>query len=72
MTDETHTDRPVRKLRRRADEKMLAGVCGGWAHFLGVDATILRILFVVATILSIGMPILIYVACWILMPKDPG
>ncbi|GLY69119.1 PspC domain-containing protein [Amycolatopsis taiwanensis] len=66
MTTPTET----RKLRRSTTNRMLAGVCGGWARLLGVDATILRIVFVAATILGIGTPVLLYAACWILMPEE--
>ena len=58
------------KLRRSTNDRMIAGVCGGWAKMLGVDAALLRILLVVATVLGIGTPVLIYIACWILMPED--
>ncbi|ASR38241.1 hypothetical protein BAY61_28175 [Prauserella marina] len=60
----------TKKLRRSSTDKMLAGVCGGWARMLGVDAAILRILFVAATIFGVGAPILLYIACWLLMPED--
>ena len=57
-----------KKLRRSSTDRMLAGVCGGWAELLGIDAAILRILLVAATILGIGTPVLLYVICWVLMP----
>ena len=60
----------VKKLRRSRTDKMLAGVCGGWAKLLGVDAAILRILLVAATIIGLGTPVLIYIACWLLMPAE--
>lgn len=60
----------IKRLRRNSSDKMLAGICGGWARFLGVDAAILRILLAVATILSLGTPVLIYLACWVVMPWD--
>jgi phage shock protein C len=52
------------------NDRMVAGVCGGWARYLGVDATILRIGFVAATVLGVGTPVLLYVACLLLMPED--
>ncbi|NKQ55146.1 PspC domain-containing protein [Amycolatopsis sp. K13G38] len=60
----------TKKLRRSSSDKMLAGVCGGWAEMLGVDAAILRILLVAATIFGLGAPVLLYAACWVLMPED--
>jgi phage shock protein PspC (stress-responsive transcriptional regulator) len=49
---------------------MIAGVCGGLADWLGWDPTVVRILYVVVSILSVAFPgILVYLALWILMPK---
>ncbi|WNV81988.1 PspC domain-containing protein [Umezawaea sp. Da 62-37] len=60
----------VKKLRRSREDKMLAGVCGGAAKMLGVDAALLRIGLVAATILGFGTGAVLYVACWILMPEE--
>jgi phage shock protein PspC (stress-responsive transcriptional regulator) len=65
----TSTATPVKKLRRSSTDRMLAGVCGGWAEILGVDAAILRIAFAAAMILGVGTPALLYAVCWILMPE---
>jgi phage shock protein C len=71
MTNNVYSpETTTKKLRRSADDKMIAGVCGGWARLLGVDAAILRILVVAATIFGVGTPVLLYGACWILMPQD--
>jgi phage shock protein C len=64
------TPTPTRKLRRSSTDRMVAGVCGGWARLLGVDAAVLRIIFVAATIFGVGTPVLLYAACWILMPEE--
>lgn len=69
MTNELNQTN-IKKLRRSSTDKMIAGVCGGWATLLGVDAAILRILLVAATILGFGLPVLLYIACWLLMPWD--
>lgn len=68
MTNDVNTT--SKRLRRSSTDKMVAGVCGGWAELLGVDAAILRILLVAATIFGIGFPILLYAICWIVMPQD--
>lgn len=60
----------VKKLRRSRSDKMLAGVCGGLAKMIGVDAAILRIILVAATLLGFGTGALLYVAAWILMPEE--
>jgi phage shock protein PspC (stress-responsive transcriptional regulator) len=52
--------------------KMIAGVCGGIAEWLGWDPTLVRVLYVVISIVSIAFPgILVYLLLWIIMPKAP-
>jgi phage shock protein C len=70
MTDNAYPEETPRKLRRSSGDRMIAGVCGGWARLLGVDASIVRILFVAATLLGAGTPALLYLACLFLMPAD--
>jgi phage shock protein C len=60
----------VKKLRRSRSDKMIAGVCGGVAKMIGVDAAILRIILVAATLLGFGTGAILYVAAWILMPEE--
>jgi phage shock protein C len=51
---------------------MIAGVCGGIAEWLGWDPTVVRVVYVVGSILSVAFPgILVYVVLWIVMPKAP-
>ncbi len=56
------------KLRKSRKDKMLLGVCGGIAEYLGWDPTIVRILYVVLGIGSYGIAILIYFILAIVMP----
>jgi phage shock protein C len=60
----------VRKLYRSRTNRQLAGVCGGLAEHFGMDATLLRVLFVVLAVLG-GSGIVIYVAMWIIVPQEP-
>jgi phage shock protein PspC (stress-responsive transcriptional regulator) len=61
------TTNPLRRSRRR---RMIAGVCGGIAEWLGWDPTTVRILYVLVSILSAAFPgILIYLILWFLMPE---
>ena len=74
-TTETHEstttyDRPARQeLRRSTDDRMLAGVAGGLARYLDVDATLVRIAFVVLTVVG-GAGVPLYLASWLLIPED--
>ncbi|HET9314547.1 MAG TPA: PspC domain-containing protein, partial [Vicinamibacteria bacterium] len=55
--------RPLRRSRRR----LLAGVCGGLAEWLGWDPTLVRVLYVLVSILSAAFPgILVYLILWVL------
>jgi phage shock protein PspC (stress-responsive transcriptional regulator) len=56
-------------LRRSCDDRMLAGVAGGVARYFGVDATIVRIAFVVLTVFG-GAGIPIYLAGLLLIPEE--
>jgi phage shock protein C len=57
-------------LHRSRRHRMIAGVCGGIAEWLGWRPTVVRILYVVVSVLSAAFPgILAYVILWILMPK---
>jgi len=61
---------PERPRLRRSHDRIIAGVCGGIAEWLGWDPTLVRLLYVLASILSAAFPgILVYVVLWIVMPK---
>ncbi|NDV95172.1 PspC domain-containing protein [Dysgonomonas sp. 521] len=57
-----------RRMYRDTDEKMVAGVCSGLALYLGIDVTIIRVVFAAASFLY-GTAILVYCILWIVMPK---
>ena len=50
--------------------RSLAGVCIGLAEQFGVSVTILRLAFVLGSIFSGGMILLVYVILWIIMPSE--
>ena len=59
---------PSKKLRRSRN-KMIAGVCSGLAEWLGWDATLVRVLYVVISIVSMAFPgTIIYLLLWVIMP----
>ena len=61
----------TRKLERMSSNRQVAGVCGGLAQYFNLDATLIRILFVVLAVLG-GSGLLIYVAMWIIVPNEPS
>lgn len=52
-------------------DKKLGGVCGGIAAFLAMDSTIVRVLWVLLTIVSVGLGILAYLVIWLMVPREP-
>jgi phage shock protein C len=61
----------TKRLYRSRDERMLAGVCGGIAEYLDADPTVVRVAFVVATLLTWPMAVLLYLALAFIMPERP-
>ncbi|GAC56154.1 hypothetical protein GOHSU_04_00230 [Gordonia hirsuta DSM 44140 = NBRC 16056] len=59
----------TRKLRRSRQDRMIAGICGGLAEYFGVDATWVRIAFVVSILLP-GPQVLLYLLLWLIIPQD--
>lgn len=60
-------------LYRSRNEKIIAGVCGGIAEWLGWSPGTVRVAYVVLSILSVGFPgTIAYIILWIVMPKEPG
>jgi phage shock protein PspC (stress-responsive transcriptional regulator) len=59
-------------LLRSRRHRMLGGVCGGLADWLGWDPTLVRLLYVVVSIVSAAFPgILVYLLLWIIVPRAP-
>ncbi|MGE5692616.1 MAG: PspC domain-containing protein [Candidatus Zixiibacteriota bacterium] len=61
----------MRKLYRSRKDAKLAGVLGGLADHLGVDSTLIRLIFVVMAIASFGLMILLYILAIFIFPKEP-
>jgi phage shock protein C len=58
-------------LSRSRDDRVLAGVMGGIARRFGWNSTLVRVLFVLVSILSAAFPgIVVYLILWLLMPEE--
>jgi phage shock protein C len=66
---ETDTETRPNRLYRSRDDRMVAGVCGGIAEMFGIDAALVRIGLVAATLLGFGTGAIIYLACWMIVPE---
>ncbi len=60
---------PKKRLYRSSKERIIGGVCGGIAEYFHVDPIIVRLLWVLFTLLSFGVGLIIYIIAWIVIPK---
>ena len=56
-----------RKLYRSQTQRMLAGVCGGLAEYFNLDATVMRVLFLILAVFG-GSGLVLYLVMWIVVP----
>lgn len=62
---------PGVRLTRPMSEKKIAGVCAGLSRYFGIDVTLVRIIMVCLALWPPSVGLIIYIVCWIVMPKDP-
>ncbi|HTS37047.1 MAG TPA: PspC domain-containing protein [Candidatus Solibacter sp.] len=60
----------TKKLYLSRKDRKLAGVCGGFAEYLDLDATIVRLVWVM-TVLFVGWGVLGYLIAWLVIPEEP-
>lgn len=60
----------MKKLVRLKSNRVIAGVAAGMAQYLNIDPTVARVLWAL-TLLPGGIPgILLYIACWVIIPEE--
>ena len=57
-----------KRFTRSRRDKKIAGVCGGLAQYFDIDATLVRVVFVLLALFS-GGGLLLYVILWLVMPQ---
>jgi phage shock protein C len=58
------------RLLRSHTDKIVAGVCGGLALYLRLDAVLVRLFFVILGLANSGIAILLYFILWLVMPEE--
>lgn len=62
-----------KKLYKSTNNKMLSGVCAGFADFIGIDPTIVRVIYALVSFFTSGFPgVIIYIMLAIIIPEDNG
>jgi phage shock protein PspC (stress-responsive transcriptional regulator) len=60
----------MKQLYRSKNDRMLGGVCAGLGEHFDIDPTVIRLVWAVITVLSIGTGVLVYIIAWILIPEE--
>ncbi|GAB4332192.1 MAG: hypothetical protein Kow0037_09520 [Calditrichia bacterium] len=60
----------ITTIKRKTSDKMLAGVCAGIADYFNLDPSLVRILWVLATLTSVGLGILVYILLIFVFPAE--
>jgi len=59
-----------KRLTLSSADKKIAGVCGGIAKYFKFEPSLVRIIWVLLTLVLDGVPAIIYIALWAIMPKE--
>ena len=63
-------DNGYKKLKRSRNNKMLCGVCAGIGEYLNIDPTVVRILWAILSLSSVGIGVLIYFLAAVIVPDE--
>ncbi len=64
------SDMPNKRLYRSRTERQIAGVCGGLGNYMGIDPTVIRLLFLLGLVF-VGGTLLAYIVLAIVIPEEP-
>ncbi len=60
----------MKELKRSRTNRMIAGVCGGIGQYLDIDANVIRLIWVVVTVFTVGVGVLAYLLAWLIIPEE--
>ena len=60
-----------KRLTRAEEGRMIAGVCAGLGRYLGIDVTIVRVIFALLALFAMG-GVLLYLLLWLIRPREPA
>jgi phage shock protein PspC (stress-responsive transcriptional regulator) len=62
----------VKKLHRSRTDRMIAGICGGLGEIFSIDPTLVRLVFALVALFTVGTAALVYILGWIIIPEAPA
>ena len=66
------TEPTVRRLYRSRTDRMVAGICGGFAKYANIDPTLARVIFILTAFVTGGTTVLGYLILWLVIPEEPA
>lgn len=60
-----------KKLYRNVNDKKLSGVCAGLAKYFSIDVTLVRLIWAIVTLCTVGTGVLAYIICALIIPEEP-
>lgn len=61
----------MKRLYLSNTDRKISGVCGGLGEYFDVDSTLIRVIFILITVLSCGIGIFAYLGAWMVIPRKP-
>ena len=61
-----------KKLYKSVNDKKLCGVCAGLAKYFSIDVTLVRLIWAIVTLCTVGTGILAYIICALIIPDEPS
>lgn len=65
-------DNGMKRLMRSRANRMICGVCGGIGEYLNVDPTLVRLVWALCSLASVGMGLILYIVAAVVIPEDDG
>lgn len=60
-----------KRLYRSHNDRMFSGLCAGLGEYVGMDPTVVRVLFALSSIFLFPAPIIVYLAMMLIVPEEP-
>jgi phage shock protein C len=61
-----------KRLYRSRSDRMFSGLCAGLGQYIGLDPTVVRVLFALSSIFLFPMPIIVYGVMMLVVPEEPA